>query len=59
MNCHIYVFIVSCFILISTFGKIIWLAKNEFPARNPGYEACDVAITIILLIWAAMVLAND
>ena len=48
------------FVLVfSITGKLIWLAKGEFPRRTPTSEAADVSFNLALLVWAAVLIARS
>jgi len=46
MNAYLYT--IATILAVAACGKLIWLAKGEFPARNPAHEACDVVINLVL-----------
>lgn len=54
----LYVLVISLLIGISTLGKLLCLAKKEFPPRTAKIEAMSVVINFALLIWAATLLTG-
>jgi hypothetical protein len=54
-----FVWTIAALTLVGVLGRLIWLAKGQFPPRSRGVEAANVAVNIGLLIWAVAVLAND
>ena len=38
---------------VALLGKLVWLCKGEIPARTPKYEAIDVVLYVVLIVWAA------
>lgn len=54
MNGFIWTMIVL--LAIESVGKLACLAKNEFPQRTPVIVAWEIAINVVLLIWAFCIL---
>jgi hypothetical protein len=44
---------------ITCIGKLILLAKGEFPRRDPRTEALDVVINGAIIVWAALLLVQS
>jgi hypothetical protein len=42
----------------SSVGKLVWIATGKFPQRTPVLETWDVAVNVVLLIWACVLLAR-
>jgi len=53
-----YIWITACLYLVSIFGKLIWLSKNEFPERSAQSEAFDLGCGIVMIIWASILIAR-
>jgi hypothetical protein len=53
-----YIWTIAVFTVLSMLGRLVWLAKGQFPPRSRGMEAANVATDLALVIWAAVLLAN-
>jgi hypothetical protein len=42
--------------VLSTIGKLVWLAKGRFPLRDPLSEAIDVVFNGVLIVWGVVLL---
>ena len=55
---RVFLWTVIALLALTTFGKLMMLAKGDMPRRTPMSEAFDVAANGALLVWAAVLLAD-
>jgi len=48
-----------CLFIVDATGKLIWLAKSEFPVRTPEHAAIDVVIDAAIIIWIVVLITKE
>lgn len=42
---------------LSAAGQLIWLVRGEVVQKSPAMVAVDLALNVMLIVWAAVLLA--